>query len=198
MASKELKKVFLSASIPLPNRDAKYHETADVIAIRDAVIALASTVLPKNQLVWGGHPSITPLIYYVMRRLDLNIHEHMVLYQSRFFEKSFPEDNNMFENVIFTENTLEQYSSLALMRERMFSENKFVAGIFIGGMEGIEAEFKLFTKYHPNALLLPIPSTGAASQIVYNNYLSPEQKNKRLESDYAYMSLFQDLLIDKI
>jgi hypothetical protein len=113
-------------------------------------------------------------------------------------DKCNPWDNNKFENVILTENTGEVESSKLLMRKRMFSENQFVSGIFIGGMEGIEDEFKLFREFHPKALILPISSTGAASQIVYNNLLSSDLKNQRLVNDYAYMSLFQDLLLDKI
>ena len=35
-----VKNIFLSASVPLEERDPKYFESADVIAIRDAVIAL--------------------------------------------------------------------------------------------------------------------------------------------------------------
>jgi len=130
MATKQLKNVFLSASIPLPERNPKYYETADVIAIRDAVFAWAMTVLPKHKLIWGGHPSITPIIYYVMQRLDLNIQEHVTLYQSRFFEHLFPEDNNKFENVILTENTREIESSKLLMRKQMFTEYQFSAAIF--------------------------------------------------------------------
>ena len=198
MVTNEVKNIFLSASIPLPERDPKYIETADIIAIRDAVIALTSVVLPYHTIIWGGHPSITPLIYYVMNKLGLKIQDHVVLYQSLFFKKFFPDDNNKFENVILTENTGEEDSSKFLMRKRMFTENKFAAGIFIGGMEGIEDEFKLFSELQPNALVLPIASTGAAAQVVYHSFLSPEMKNQRLENDYAYMSLFQDLLIDKI
>ena len=198
MAKEQLKNIFLSASIPLKERDPKYFDSADIIAIRDSVIALATIVLPNHRLIWGGHPSITPIIYYVMERLGLKVQDHVLLYQSKFFEKFFPEDNNKFENVILTENTGEVESSKLLMRKRMFSENHFVSGIFIGGMEGIEDEFKLFREFHPKALILPISSTGAASQIVYNNYLPTDLKNQRLVNDYAYMSLFQDLLLDKI
>lgn len=198
MVKEQLKNIFLSASIPLKERDSKYFDTADIIAIRDAVIALATVVLPKHRVIWGGHPSITPIINHVMERLGFSIQEHVLLYQSRFFEKHFPEDNNKFQNVILTENTLEKDSSLLLMRKRMFSENTFVAGVFIGGMEGIEDEYKLFRKFHPEAIVLPVASTGAASKIVYTDFLSHDMKNKRLEDDYAFMSLFQDLLIDKI
>ncbi len=160
MVKEQLKNIFLSASIPLRERDPKYYDSADIVAIRDAVITLTTVVLPKYRLIWGGHPSITPIIYYVMQRLGLSIQEHVLLYQSEFFKKHFPKDNNKFQNVILTENTLEKDSSLLLMRKRMFSENPVVAGVFIGGMEGIEDEYKLFRDFYPEAIVLPIASTG--------------------------------------
>jgi len=198
MASEKLKTIFLSASIPLKERHPKYYETADIIAIRDAVIALTTIVLPKHKLVWGGHPSITPIIYYVMERLNLNIQEHITLYQSKYFEHLFPEDNNKFKNIVLTENTGEIHSSIGLMRKQMFSENDFSAGIFIGGMDGIEDEFNMLKEFHPNAILLPVASTGAASLIAYNDLLPEYLKDARLINDYGYLSLFQELLICKI
>ena len=198
MASEELKNIFLSASIPLPERDAKYFETADIVAIRDAIIALTTVVLPKHKIIWGGHPSITPLIYYVMEKLGLNIQEHVKLYQSLWFKHLFPEDNNKFENIVFTEKLEDIPSSIHLMREQMLSENKYSAAVFIGGMNGIEDEYKMFREKHRDALLLPIASTGAATRIVYDNLLPEDFKNERLLKDYGYMSLFQNLLIDKI
>ena len=198
MATKELKSIFLSASIPLKERNHKYFGSADIIAIRDSVIALASVVLPKHHLIWGGHPSITPIIYYVMEKLNLNIQEHVTLYQSKFFEHLFPEDNNKFKNVILTDNLGNIPESIHHMRSRMLGENNFTAAVFIGGMEGIEDEFKMFREFHPKSLLLPIASTGAATKVVYDNLLPNEFKNERLEKDYGYMSLFQKLLIDKI
>lgn len=195
--SNKMKNIFLSASIPLPERDEKYIGTADIIAIRDAVIALTTVVLPHHRLIWGGHPSITPLIYYVMERLNLNIQEHMTLYQSRFFEKHFPEDNNKFENIVFTDvidNDREK--SLLYMRHTMLDDSKFSAGIFIGGMEGVEEEYDMFIKKHPKALALPIASTGAAAKKIYDERFT--DKNERLVKDYAYMSLFQKYLINEI
>jgi len=199
MAKKQLKNIFLSASIPLKERDAEYYDTADVIAIRDAVLALTTEVLPRYRLIWGGHPSITPLIAHVMERLGFNSQEHVTLYQSKFFEKFFPKDNELFAKIILTENMGDRDSSLLKMRERMFEENEFVAGVFIGGMEGIEDELKLFREYHPGAIILPVASTGAAALKVYKE-LSIELAgdHDRLKNDYAYTSVFQDLLIDKI
>jgi hypothetical protein len=80
----------------------------------------------------------------------------------------------------------------------MLSESEFSAGIFIGGMDGIEEEYNMFRHMYPDALLLPIASTGAATKIIYDNFLPDELKNERLLKDYGYMSLFQKLLIDKI
>ena len=195
--SNKMKNIFLSASIPLPERDEKYIGTADIIAIRDAVIALTTVVLPHHRLIWGGHPSITPLIYYVMERLNLNIQEHITLYQSMSFKETFPEDNNKFKNIVFTDiidNDREK--SLLYMRYRMLNDSKFSAGIFIGGMEGVEEEYDMFIKKHPKALALPIASTGAAAKKIYDERFT--DKNERLVKDYAYMSLFQKYLINEI
>lgn len=195
--TEKMKNIFLSASIPLPERDEKYIGTADIIAIRDAVIALTTVVLPHHRLIWGGHPSITPLIYYVMERLNLNIQEHITLYQSRFFEKYFPEDNNKFENIVFTDVVdNDREKSLLYMRHKMLDESEFSAGIFIGGMEGVEEEYDMFIEKHPKALALPIASTGAAAKKIYDERFT--DKNERLVKDYAYMSLFQKCLINEI
>lgn len=193
----EIKNIFLSASIPLQERDPEYIETADIIAIRDAVIALTTVVLPSHRLIWGGHPSITPLVYHVMEKLNLNIQEHITLYQSMFFEKYFPKDNNKFDNIVLTDIVEgDRKRSLLHMRNRMLGESEFVAGIFIGGMEGVEEEYDMFIKKHHNAIILPIASTGAAAKKIYDERFT--DKNERLVKDYAYMSLFQKYLIDKI
>lgn len=219
-----MKNIFLSASIPLPERHPKYYETADIIAIRDAVIALTSIALTNHRIVWGGHPSITPLIYYVIERMLINkleredwglplnedekdliesqlkgkIQQHVLLYQSLFFKEDFPPENELFKNVVLTENVGDIHSSIQHMRHRMFSENEFAAAVFIGGMDGIEVEYKMFQEYHPKAIILPIASTGAATKIVYENLFPKELRNDRFLNNYGYMSLFQKYLIDQI
>lgn len=198
MATIEMKNIFLSASVPLPDRDPKYIETADIIAIRDAVIALTTVALPHHRIIWGGHPSITPLVYYVMEKLGMKVQEHVRLYQSLWFSDRFPKDNNKFENIEFTEKLESISSSIRLMREKMILGNRFSAAVFIGGMDGIEDEYRMFVKQHSDALLLPVASTGAATKIVYETIFPQKLKNPRLEKDYAYMSLFQDLLINKV
>lgn len=217
-----MKNIFLSASVPLPERHPKYYDTSDIIAIRDAVIALASLALGKYRIIWGGHPSITPLIYFVIERIIQNriddkhldsevqkehlfkelkkeISNHVTIYQSLFFEGKFPEDNEKFNNIVFTENRGDIHSSIQLMREEMLSKNEFSAAVFIGGMDGIEVEYNMFKQLHPTALILPIASTGAATKLVFDKLsTTDETKNERFLKDYGYMSLFQKYLIDKI
>lgn len=196
MAKDNLNKVFLSASIPYPDRDKKFYDTADIVSIRDAVRALATVVIPKAHLVWGGHPSITPLIRFVMERMNVDLKRHITLYQSLFFEDKFPSDNFAFENIVLTEKKNTREESLELMRSKLINENDFKVGIFIGGMEGINDEYLMFKERHPNALILPIASTGAAAKFLYDNQYN--KFNIKLCNDYAYMALFRDLLNDYI
>lgn len=194
MAKDNLNKVFLSASIPYPDRDKKFYDTADIVSIRDAVRALATVVIPKAQLVWGGHPSITPLIRFVLDRMNVDLKRHVTLYQSLFFEDKFPPDNFAFENVVLTEKKNNRDESLELMRSKLINENDFKVGIFIGGMEGINDEYLMFKERHSNALILPIASTGAAAKILFES--NRQQFDDRLLYDYAYMALFRNLLAD--
>ena len=196
MAKDNLNKVFLSASIPYPDRDKKFYDTADIVSIRDAVRALATVVFPKAHLIWGGHPSITPLIRFVMDKMNVDLKKHVTLYQSLFFEEYFPPDNFAFENIVLTERRNRRDESLELMRSELINENNFKVGIFIGGMEGINDEYIMFKERHPNALILPIASTGAAAKILYES--QPQAYDIRLKNDYAYMALFRDLLNDYI
>ncbi|HCT23859.1 MAG TPA: hypothetical protein DIW54_11240 [Chitinophagaceae bacterium] len=196
MAPKTLNKIFLSASIPYVERDKKFYDTADILAIRDSVRALAAVVIPKAHLVWGGHPAITPLIRHVVQRMTTEWKSHITLYQSKHFEKVFPEDNFAFENIRLTDDYGDIPSSVYNMRKAMLTENEFSAAIFIGGMEGVIDEYKMFREYNPESLTIPVASTGAAARILYNEY--QKNKNERLTGDYAYMALFRDLLSDYI
>jgi hypothetical protein len=188
--------IFLSASVPDPKDNGKYFETADIVAIRDAVRALATVVIPKSYLVWGGHPAITPLINYVMKTLKHNVQEHVLLYQSNYFRKEFPSDNEKVNNVKIIPEGKDEADSLFRMRTEMFSDHQFQAAIFIGGMHGVEEEYKMFLEYHPKALIIPVASTGGAAKSIYDglNY----QPNERLERDFAYMAMFKDVLKDVI
>lgn len=188
----ELLNIFLSASIPLPERDLKYIGTADVIAIRDSVLALTTILLPKYRLIWGGHPSITALIAHVLNHSDKEANEHVTLYQSKYFEKFFPLENESVAHIIVTPDLGDRDVSLEEMRMRMLKDNHFDAAFFIGGMEGVELEYKMFTSIHPESKVFPIASTGAAAKIIYD--MAPDKYDSCLLTELTYTSLFKELL----
>ena len=191
MATKSLN-LFLSASIPLPDRDPKYIGTADVIAIRDSIIALASTVLPHYNLIFGGHPSITALIAHVLTHSEVPVNQHVTLYQSGYFVKVFPEENMYMPHKFITKDLGDREPSLAEMRRAMIEDNDYCAAFFIGGMEGVDDEYHAFCKAHPQTQVFPIASTGAAAKIIFDR--TPDLFDSRLLTDLAYTSLFKDLL----
>ena len=156
--------IFLSASVPDPKRAPRFAESSDSVAITSAVRALVHVTLGRRVLVWGGHPAITPMIRVVAEEMGVDYGKWVKLYQSLFFKDQFPEDNEAFKNVVYTENINNDIGkSLLRMRERMFSENDFKSAIFIGGMGGIIDEFNLFQKYQPGKNIIPIVSTGGAT-----------------------------------
>lgn len=190
----KVKNIFLSASIPLKERNPKFFETADVIAIRDAVIALASTVLANNEyhLIWGGHPSITPLITLVLERYGLKMSDRVTLYQSREFEQDFPSENEDIGIRVITEKKENRETSLLYMRQKMIGEHEYEAAIFIGGMEGVLDEYAMFAQLHPEALCFPIASTGAAARMLFEEH--PNNYCESLLEELSYTLLFKKLL----
>lgn len=184
--------IFLSASIPMPERNKKYIGTADVIAIRDSVLALTTVALTNYHLIWGGHPSITALIAHVLRHSDREANKHVTLYQTKYFERFFPLENETVAHIEYTPDLGDKPTSLLEMRTKMIANHKYHAAFFIGGMEGVEDEFALFTKYHPETIVYPVASTGAAAKILFD--ASPGKYDTRLLTDLTYASLFKDLL----
>lgn len=155
--------IFLSASVPLVNRGS-YHETADPFLIQCAVRELVISVIREHKIVWGGHPAITPMIWSICEDLSIDYSDAVVLYQSNFFKDRFPEENQKFHNVVLTDSvSTDMDASLLLMREQMLSRKDLVAAVFIGGMEGVEAEYDIFTRFHPQAKILPVAAPGGAA-----------------------------------
>lgn len=188
--------IFLSASIPTSEKGIEYFRTADPIAIRDAVRALAVTVIPYSHLIWGGHPAITPLIRNILIHSGKDVNKHVTLYQSKFFDGKYPKDNDFVEDIHLIDIVSgdDEYStqnnSIKEMRIRMLKGHSYSVGIFIGGADGVIEEFNLFRKYNPDALVLPIASTGGAAEVIYNRGEYPNS----LADEYDYQTLFKDLL----
>ncbi|MFA6971200.1 MAG: hypothetical protein WC208_07340 [Gallionella sp.] len=162
-----MRSIFLSASVPLSKGRGDYYMTANPYLIQCAVRELVLAVIRHHKIVWGGHPSITPMIWSICEGLGVEYSKKVTLYQSRYFDGLFPDENKRFGNVIYTDSIPEdQDASLLLMRKAMLSRDDLDAGVFIGGMEGVEAEYELFRKFHPNATVLPVAAPGGAALLI--------------------------------
>lgn len=155
--------IFLSASVPLPGRG-DYEKTADPLLIQSAVRAFAEIVLGRRRIVWGGHPTITPVLMEACIHLGVSYSNAVVLYQSKFFEEEFPEENAFFRNVEFTDKVADdRQASLVSMRHKMLSRPNLSAAVFIGGMDGVSEEAEIFQHYHSQSAQVFVGSTGGAA-----------------------------------
>ena len=185
-------KIFLSASVPTPDRDPKFYETVDVIAIQEAIRALVSTLVEQDgRLVFGGHPAITPMIRTLLNNVGESPYEYITLYQSAYFKPKFPTENKYFEKLkVVSAVKDDKKQSLFKMRKKMIGEKDYDCAVFIGGMEGIFDEFKMFRNIHPELPAFPIASTGAAALLVYEKY---QYTCKILKSEYTYQKVFRHI-----
>lgn len=182
--------IFLSASVPLPDRDRRFFETADILLIREALKALVEVVLPIGRITCGGHPAITPLLAVFVRDAQLGP-ERLTIFQSGFFEGVMPAENERFADVrIVRAVEGDRERSLRVMREAMIASRRFTAAVIIGGMDGILEEVAIFSQVHPEAPILPLASTGAAAAIVYQQ----GRYDAELATDLTYPSLFRHFL----
>jgi hypothetical protein len=155
--------VFLSASVPVAGRG-DYYRSADPFLIQCAVSEFVRVALGRRLIVWGGHPAITPMVWAVCESMGVRYAKSVVLYQSRFFTELFPEENAHFGNVQFIDAVPgDREASLDRLRHAMLSRPDLDAAVFIGGMEGVLTEHRLFTQLRPNVDLVVVPSPGGAS-----------------------------------
>lgn len=187
--------IFLSASVPVEGRG-NYHETADPFLIQIAVRELIMAVVPQHQVVWGGHPAITPMIKAVCQDLNISYDDHFILYQSRFFKDLFPQDNQVFEANLVLVDKVEgnRDASLQKLRKEMLSRTDLYAAVFIGGMDGVEVEYLIFHRYHPDAVVLPVFSTGGAAQELWKKIVAKDRDSNHTISirDIDFAKLFRD------
>ena len=182
--------VFLSASVPSRDRSPRYFESADVLLIREAVKALIEVVLPRGRLVFGGHPAITPLIALFVQQLGLES-SRLTVFQSAAFQPEFPEALSEFYDVRVIDANGDRELSLGEMRVEMLSSRSFHAGVFIGGMDGVLDEARLFRLMHPSAKFLPVASAGGAARVLYQEVAGLPIS---LSRELTYRTLFRRLL----
>jgi hypothetical protein len=185
--------VFLSASVPSHAAAARYRRSPHLhLQIQEAVVSLARAVFAAGgRLVFGGHPAISPLVAmvageYIRPRL-VDGHPDpaevpIIIYQSRAFEGSLPEDTLMmfrasYAALVWTEavggERLDPRGprpfcplSLRHMRERMLRETNPAAMVCIGGMEGVEEELAVFRELRDRAPIYLFGETGGAAALL--------------------------------
>jgi len=132
------------------------------------------------------------MIWPIAEDLTVDYGDWVKLYQSRYFEDDFPEDNAKYQNVRYTDPVGGSLSdSLKIMRAAMFGENSFDAAVFIGGMSGILDEFEMLKAAQPNVKMFPVASTGGAALKLFQEF---HGYSNTLLSDLSYVPLFHQLL----
>jgi hypothetical protein len=197
--------VFLSASIP--NRD--WNGEFNVSEITDAVVAFARVFLTAGaRLVSAAHPTIAPLLLYVAAEIESLQSERVLIYQSQLFEDALPTATRRFEaegigQVIWTEardgdaRVRETWGpSLDLMRRQMLRETNPRAAVFIGGMDGIQTEYELFTEEFPERPTYAAGYPGGEARFVSER--SESSLRSRLLDDNIYPAMWNSVLQDLV
>lgn len=206
--------VFLSASFPSGDRAAGF-APARQAEIADAVVAIARGVFAANgRIVFGGHPTITPLVLMVAseaeygRATDTADDEHLVVvYQSRLFARLVTEETLALERLgrgtirwIEAEprespiGDLRNLRSLDVMRRTMVDETEPIAAFFVGGMEGVMDELELVRTRLPSIPAFPLGAAGGAATNLAAHGDIPEALSARLESSHRYPAVVHEAL----
>jgi hypothetical protein len=179
--------VFLSASFPTGPRGEAF-PSSDPAAVADAVTAIVRTIFAVNgRLVFGGHPTITPLVLHVAG--DRGYRERVDVYQSQWFSSEVPQETLRLEELGFgriywTPAATTLAESLHAMRIKMLRDSDPVGAIFIGGMEGIHDEWELFGELAPGHQRIALVAPGGASaELVEENEL-PEVLRREIGSPH--------------
>lgn len=174
--------VFISASFPAPDRAREYFESANPFRITDATIAAARAIFgASGGVLFGGHPTISPLVLSVGREFlsdfDEDQRPYVLIFQSKFFEERIPDETvalvrEGIGKIVWVEaDPGGREESLRRLRVAMLERGP-VAGIFIGGMEGVyregdsRSEFYMFRDICKGRPAYPVGTTGGASAIL--------------------------------
>jgi SLOG cluster3 family len=182
--------ILLSASVPyirettpdmtpeereqLRELSTRYVQSAQPQRIRLAVMELTKAALMRHaQLIFGAHPAISPMVLEAARNVGVEP-DSILIFQSDFFANRIPRSTLALADwsagrLFLTPQrpARRQYNarkeSLGKMRSLMVSPPNLRGAIFVGGMEGVEEEAKLFKSAHPNLPCYAIASTGSAA-----------------------------------
>lgn len=192
MTDLQRRRVFLSASLPVPDREdeAGHYSPSE---ITDAVAAFAKAILEANgRIVSGGHPAITPILLWAAR--EHATRESIDLFQTEWFAATFPQEtwelaDDGYAMLTITPSGSDRPSSLAVMRAAMFDLTDLAGAVFIGGMKGITDEYDLLHLTRPDLPLAPLSAPGgAASRLAPTPTLPEVVVNGLASRRYPYVA----------
>lgn len=166
MTDLQRRRVFISASVPVPDREGEAGRYSPS-EITDAVAAFAKAILEANgRIVSGGHPAITPILLWAAR--EHATRESIDLFQTEWFVDTFPPETwelaeDGYATLTLTPPGSDLRSSLEIMRATMFDLPDLAGGVFIGGMSGITAEYRLLQASRQDVPLAPLSAPGGAA-----------------------------------
>ena len=198
--------ILLAASYP----PRSYHEKADSHEIAAAVKALAGAVFQRGwTLVFGGHPTISPLILMIAREYDRR--NRVVIYQSRYFTNHIgPATRALlsehYGEIVEVPNHPSEPPpaagerldptrcplSLALMRESMIKHPGIAGMVLIGGDTGVRQELELFKLRHRELPVIPVGAPGGIARELLQERRVPRMEpaiSGALESSPHYLTL---------
>ncbi|GAA3893236.1 hypothetical protein GCM10022381_38670 [Leifsonia kafniensis] len=157
--------IFLSASFPNGNRpgESGVFFPADIAAAASAVVE--GTLRSGGRLVFGGHPTITPLVLNIASMLQAG--DRILCYQSLHFEGQFTDEMIRLigeEGAVakLTPDEGELKLSLMVLREDMLA-NQFQGAFFVGGMSGIRDELAILQRIQPATPMFAFQAPGGAA-----------------------------------
>jgi hypothetical protein len=160
--------LLLSASFPALGERGDRYRPYDADAIADAVATLVdATFAAHGRLIFGGHPTITPLVMNMAAAR--NVRDAVDVFQSgwyadRITQPTLELERRGFGRILPTEKLDTEPNSLRLMRARMIGQsNDLAAAVFVGGMEGIEEEYREVGLRQPAIPRLTITAPGGAA-----------------------------------
>lgn len=221
--------LFLSASVPYrrpPERlrtpdeaetNRWFLEHAEPLRIRESIAHLCRFAFKRNLgIVFGGHPAISPLLLEAASRFspEPSPRPRVVIFQSLYYVDRIPPATLALANwhcgtLLWTppepEAAPAEEASLTAMRVAMVGSPGLVAGLFIGGMEGLFEEAKLFQSRHREAPMYALGSTGSAAarlledgiaSLGRRHFLGRTVTPETLGSLEAYSVVFQRIFSD--
>jgi hypothetical protein len=130
-----------------------------------ATAAIEATLRSGATLVFGGHPTISPLVLQVAHLLGAG--DRVRIYQSEYYADEITEEVRALSESegavsVFTPAADSKKESLEIMRRSMVAE--VGVGFFVGGMSGIREEMDLLRESSPNSRCFAFTTPGGVAR----------------------------------